>query len=173
MSIPVPTAGSPILDTWGALVAAALNKLRTYIVPTAIATNGSTAAPADLFTIPVVAGRQYAIRIAGTYQVSATNQGLQLAAFDEGGATGTLRGNGEMHGNASPVGETEWRTIIDTWDGRTSTDAQNAFRQFWLDMTYDATGTGDLIVRFARGGTSGGAGVTIHPGTSALVIGSA
>lgn len=166
MTIPIPSAGGPVLDTWGAAVATKLNAMIPLIVTADQATNSATAQDITELQIPVVAGRAYNIQLHGSYSVSATNQGLQLGYSGPGGA-GAL--DVRIWGNASPTGETVARSFDGSLTGRTSTDTTGT-REFWAYLRYACTTTGTLKIQFARGGTSGSTGVTLQAGCGGWVI---
>ena len=89
MTLDIPSAGSPILDTWGAAVATKLNSIIPLALLADQSTNSGSAVDMDDMLIPAIAGCVYNFQLAGTYSVSATNQGLQLG-FSGPGGSGTM-----------------------------------------------------------------------------------
>lgn len=168
--ITVPTAGTPILDTWGADVAERLNQLVPLVLEADTATDAAEGAGgATLFEIDCVSGQQYNVSIRGRYEVSATNQGLRLAV-DDTATGGTCSGFAQMASTAAATITNANLSAASTWGGTTSTGTATVGRMFRLEFTFDCSSDGTLEVVFARGGTSGSTGVTIHAGSGGLVV---
>lgn len=165
-AITVPTAGTPILDSWGADVANRLNRLQPLALTSDLATNSATAQDIAALAVEMTAGRGYLMRFHGGYAVSATNQGL-LLGFSAPSGGGAL--DARIWGNGGPTTEGRVRTTSGTLVGLTATDTTGE-REFWLDIWYVATASGTFTPQFARGGTSGGTGVTLRAGVGGLVI---
>lgn len=168
MAIAVPTAGNPILDTWGADVANRLNQLVPLILESDTATDvAEGSGGVQLLTITVTAGREYNVQLFGIWEASATNQGLRVYVGESSGA-GTVRGHAMIGNPAS--GLTDYTVTDSTWNGSTSTSAATSDRAVTLSFVYACTTTGVLEVKMARGGTSGGTGVTMRAGFGGLCV---
>jgi hypothetical protein len=166
MTIAVPTAGGPILDTWGAAVATLLNRIQVLGVPADQSSDSSSGVAMNGCTIDVESGKSYVGRIFGEYVVSSTAKGLRLG-FDN------THGQGRIHGWIAGAGSATGETVISSaggQQGRTSTDAATpALREFAIDFWFQATSDGTAAIEFSRGGSSGGAGVTIQKGSGGVV----
>lgn len=166
MTLTIPTAGAPILDTWGAAVAAQLNRQLLMATTADVSTDSASAQSITGLSFAVESGKSYFGYIFGAYMVSATNQGLQLGW---NGPTGTGRLHGYISGNGSETGHTDYQSSGGL-QGRTSTDAADPSRRvfqgwFWFQANADGT----VQFQFARGGTSGSTGVTILEGSGGCV----
>ena len=174
-AIAIPTAGAPILDTWGADVANALNRLKPVHMTADAERNLTAAAALGELSVPMVAGRVYLGRIHGTYKTGGTNQGLRVGwTTEDGGATTGAHLFASIVGS-SATAESRFRlTQEDSLVGRTSVDQQNTKRAFWLDYTFICSASGTFVPTFARGGnSSANPGITIFAGTGGLWIESA
>lgn len=167
MSIAVPTAGGPVLDTWGAAVANQLNRIILVSLTADQATNSATAVDVTEWTFPAVAGSAYVGQFFGRYSVSATNQGLRLT-WDGPSGNGVLFA--QIGGNGAATTIADFRTTSDgTMTGSTASSATSAL-EFWLSFYFVATASGDYTIQFARGGTSGSTGVTLRDGSGGFVL---
>jgi len=170
MAITVPTAGNPILDTWGADVANQLNTMLVIGMTSDQATNNGTGSGAAVTELqwPVTSGVLYVARLFGSYIVNATNQGLQLG-FTAPAGSGILFAH--IGGYTTATGVTRHRTGAGaaTYTGTTTTDSSAANREWWADIRYVPTSSGTIQLTFARGGTSGAPGVTLRQGSGGLV----
>lgn len=168
MTLTVPTAGSPILDTWGAAVANQLNRMHLVALSADQSTDSASLVDVTDLTWPVVAGRYYAGMLFGQYTVSATNQGLQMAWSSTPAGTGMMFL--ELTG---PTAATTWdpyRTAAaDTAIGAT-TCLVTSFREFRLWFRFACSTSGDLQMQFKRGGTSGSTGVTLVAGSGGMIL---
>ncbi len=166
MSIDVPSAGDPILDTWGADVAEKLNKITPLLLTAAVATNSASADNIAEWSFPVVDGNVYSCQLHGSYYANATNQGIK---FGYTGPAGAGHVSGVILGNGSDTGATRFWSGDGSLAGRTSTDGTGR-RGFWLAHRFAATASGTMYLQFARGGTSGAPGITITKGSGGLLI---
>lgn len=167
MSITVPTAGSPVLDTWGAAVAGQLNDMIPIVMTADQATNSASAVSVTELVIPVLSGSVYIVQLAGDYQCSATNQGLQMGYSGPGGSGNLAL---EVWGVSSPTGINRYRTFDGSLTGSTAVATAASNREWWATLRYVCTSSGDLQVKFARGGTSGSTGVTLVAGSGGIAL---
>lgn len=165
MSIDVPTAGSPILDSWGVAVAGQLNRCVPLVIAADEATNSATAQDIDDWSFAVVAGSYYNVHLSGTYQVSATNQGLLLGVD---GPAGSIYLHMRIGGNGAAMTFTETASS-GSLAGSTSTDSAATRRTFQAWGRFAPTADGTITIQYARGGTSGGTGVTIEAGAGGIL----
>jgi hypothetical protein len=166
--VTVPSAGDPIITSWGQAVANHANHMiPLYMSADATTTSTLFGTITDL-TFSVTNGKEYTIPLTLFYTVGGTNTGLDIGYALSGGATGTCRFYVKYAGNASATGVTnDWVDTEDTATGPTSTDS-TAMRIIWADGIYRCTADGTFSMRFARNGTS--TTVTIYAGSGGVVV---
>jgi len=170
MSISVPTAGTPILDTWGAAVANQLNTMLVIGMTSDQSTNNSVASGAAVTELqwPATSGTLYVARLFGSYYCNATNQGLQLG-FTAPAGSGIVYMQIAGSGTATATSRHRTTAGTATYTGRTTVDSAGSNREWWADIRYVPSASGTIQLTFARGGTSGAPGVTLRQGSGGMV----
>lgn len=166
MTIDEPTAGGPILDTWGQAVAQRLNAFESQVLAADVATNSATDQDTG-FEFEAVNGKTYLIQVEGEYEAAQTNQGLRIGIDTP---SGTDRCWARIWGDSTATGETRHSGGASARIGRNTTDTAAAERPFWFTGRYECTSSGTVKVVFYRGGTSGSTGITLKAGTACLVL---
>ncbi len=164
--VTVPSAGDPIITSWGQDVANHANHL-IPVYATADATTTSTSfGTITGMSFAVVNGKEYSFgSLALYYTVGGTSTGLKVGYT---APSGTCRLYTRIYGNGSDIAATnEVLGANDTATGTTTTDS-TAGRLIEMFGVYRCTADGTFSLRFARAGTS--TTVTIYKGSGGVVV---
>lgn len=168
MTIEVPTAGQPILDSWGQDVANKLNRVQLPVKSSDQSTNSATAVDIAGLSFDVEAGKKYVAKFIGLWSGSATNQGLQLKWTEPTGTTSLAMLT--IRGKTSRTSLDYTHTGGAGLNGVSSCNTADDRVFFEIEMVCEVTTAGTIQLQFARGGTSGGTGITIYAGTGGIVV---
>lgn len=170
-TIAVPTAGAPILDTWGADVANRLNRIIPIGLSADFASNSGSIQYVPELTWDIVAGRLYVARLFGSYEAAHTSQGLELGFLSEdtGVSTEDLM---MIQVNHTTTSRTNGRIVApDVLGGPTTVDTANSPRGWWADFVMTCSTSGTMSIGMARGGgNSTSPGVTLKAGSGGFVL---
>lgn len=168
MSIPVPIAGQPVLDTWGAAITNQHNMLIPLAMDTDFDTNSATEVDCDGLVFEVEAGKVYSGQLLAWSSVQHADSQCQWAFDHPGGdAHMTVRA-------ATSAVNTEQNTRQSATNQSTTFDnagAVDSVRHCFLSFRYVCSSDGEFAIRVSRSGTSGG--ITVHEGSGGLVTVSA
>lgn len=170
--IAIPTPGAPVLDSWGAAITAAVNKVRAVQLTSDVSENTGSQDAIDELAIEMVAGRVYVARLFGSYEAAHTSQGLEMGWTEEDSGATSLDMLMLEVADGGPTTYSRYRaTDPDTLVGATTVDGAGTRRAWYLDMVWTCATTGTWKPVFARGGGNSTApGVTLHAGSGGIVL---
>lgn len=163
--VTVPAAGDPVTAAWGQAVANHANHLIPLFMSADASKTSTGFSTLGGLSFAAVSGKQYNVRLSGSYSVGGTSTGIKLGYESPGGTTRLFC---RIYGNASATGVTaELLSSSDTATGTTTTDS-TSIRTWELWGTYQCTSDGTFNIRYARGGSS--TTVTVYAGSGGLVV---
>jgi hypothetical protein len=150
-TITTPTVSTGILQSWGASVAAELNRRQVAILAADVSKAASSWSDIDGLTATVVNGRFYLLRGFLTWTNSSTSGGIRVGFNHAGGNLRALvRFTGETAADALV---NEWHTTTDDGAGVGTVDASATPRMVQFEGRFQCTADGTFAIRYYRNTT--------------------